>query len=71
LNLIDEKAAWECKRPSELPKIIENAYSNRFQNQKKVDEYLKKIMYKTDGKASERLCQAIEMLIVKHQKEKI
>lgn len=65
---IDDKAAWECTRPPELPKIIENAYSNRFQNQKKVDEYLKKIMYKTDGFASERLCEAISRLLANIEK---
>lgn len=70
-NLLEEDVAWECKDPEKLINLIYQALSNFPKNKNKVENYLKKIMYKTDGKASERLCQAIEMLVVKHQEEKI
>lgn len=62
---IEHLAAWECTNPSELLEIIEKASENNTQHQEDVDNYLKKLMYKTDGKSSERLVRAIRTVIGK------
>ena len=64
-NKIEEGVAWECKKPNELIEIIKHALLLNSENRKKIDEYLEKILYKTDGCASQRLADAIVKLKVK------
>jgi len=60
---INKDVVWECTKSSELAKIVNQAFSSQSTKMGKIDNYLKKIMYRTDGRASERLCEAITNLI--------
>lgn len=62
---IEKGVAWECKQPSEIEKTIQLAISSYPQNISKIDDYLRKILYNTDGCASARLCEEIINLVKK------
>lgn len=64
-NKIEEGVAWECKIPSQLIPTIQTALSSYPKYRKNVQEYLRKFIYETDGRASERLCDAITRLVKK------
>lgn len=64
---INSDVAWECTTPSDLAKIINESFSLRSTNIDKIDDYLEKIMYKIDGFASQRLCDAITNLVKKNK----
>ena len=62
-NPIEKDVAWECINPENLIETIRTAKTAN--NSRIIDNYLNKIMYKTDGCSSERLCNAIESLVKK------
>ena len=64
-NKIEEGVAWECKDPTQLVQTIKLALSLNLENRAKIDQYLEKILYKTDGCASERLSDAVTKLIIR------
>jgi hypothetical protein len=67
-NLIDDvflekELALECKNPLNLVSLITNSITSNLATEKKVSDYTKEYLYKSDGLASERLCTVIEKLI--------
>ena len=60
---INDNVVITCKNPEQLSNTIKEAYQNNDSKQIEIEKYLKSRVYKTDGCASERLCDAITKLI--------
>jgi hypothetical protein len=63
ITKINTNVAWKCTSPTDLVKIINGSLLSYSTNYDKIETYLKDIMYKTDGFAAQRLCNAISNLI--------
>lgn len=69
LTTIGEGVAWECTDPKQLVKTIRDALDSHSKNEKKLEEFLNKVLYKSDGLAAERFCNVIEILVAKKLKK--
>jgi len=65
---VENKLAIECTDPKKLVDIIHEVSEKNPIPNERIEEFVNQFFYKTDGKASERLCNAIIGLINKHQK---
>ena len=65
---VENKLAIECIDPKKLVDIIHKVSKKNPIPNERIEEFVKEFFYKPDGKASERLCNAILELINKHQK---
>ena len=62
--LLENNLALECKNPNELPDLIDNAKKWNLP-ERKIEEFLSKYFFKTDGKASERIADEILHIVKK------
>jgi UDP-N-acetylglucosamine:LPS N-acetylglucosamine transferase len=62
--LVKKGLAVECTDPSNLLESIQKA-SNILEYDKKRDDFIKEFFYKSDGRASERICNEILKLLLK------
>ena len=53
------KFCFEVDRPASIPKIIEEAFARNENCKHEIKEFQDKMLYKLDGKASERARDAI------------
>ena len=67
---VENKLAIECIDPKKLVDIIHKVSKKNPIPNERIEEFVKEFFYKPDGKASERLCDAIIGLINKYQKIK-
>jgi len=62
--LVKRGLAVECTDPSKLIESIEKALHNS-EYEKKRDDFIREFLFKADGHASERICDAILKLLNK------
>jgi UDP-N-acetylglucosamine:LPS N-acetylglucosamine transferase len=62
--LLENNLALECKNPDEILNLIDNAKKWNLP-ERKIEEFLSKYCFKTDGKASERIANGILHIIKK------
>jgi len=55
----------ECKYPSDINSLIERSIKSNFIPDDRVDNFIREFLYKPDGLASERVCEAIAELVKK------
>jgi hypothetical protein len=66
--LLQRGLALECKEVSALTDSIKTAISSNSLLDKKRDDFIQEVLYKWDGKASDRICDAIMDLLQHNQK---
>jgi len=65
-EMINRKLSLECKDPSKLNKIIHQISSNNPATKEKVDDYVTRFFYKSDGKSAKRIADSLFQLIEKN-----
>ena len=64
-SLLENKLALECKDPNELGDLVEKSKTMKISD-KKIEEFIAKYLFKADGKAAERIADAIFKLAGKN-----
>ncbi len=62
---LTRKLALECNDPSSLSNLIHQSLSDKTVSKERIDDFITEFLYKSDGKSSERVCDAITNLVNK------
>lgn len=66
-KFLEKGLAYECRSPEELVPLIRKAINENPITKEKRDQYVKEFLYRDDGKAAQRICDAILDLISKNK----
>ena len=69
-KLFDEKLVLNCENPSQLVDLIKNGVENNPATNQKIEKFMSDFFFKTDGKASDRLSEAIIDLLERRKRKK-
>ncbi|MDE1817937.1 MAG: hypothetical protein KGI19_04990 [Thaumarchaeota archaeon] len=67
-TFLERRLAIECKNPAELTNAIRKSISQEESiSTEKIDDFIRKFLYKSDGHSAERLAEAIEKIVIQNR----